>query len=555
MYVSVCSGNADSKGAGQLRQKLRSTGIAGATSACSILLAMGGLVLRWWVLRIHMARVEPDKAKVEEVWAQLVRDAQARSVLQQVEVLIGTPATTSGEPLRYPGSDPSSSVSSVRRGVDVLRHMCLAQEPGLARQPPADRQVTVTCLDQLYFQAAVVTPMFIVKVRKWAACAAGSLPARRRAPTGPGGLTDSPPLVRSDQPQHEADFDCAPMLDPVQATHDAILKCHGDPSRMINIVREVIVFDSFDDQLQCLEELRGDADVTVVGIINRQPLATEVTEYVKPCIRVYVTLNTAGAQEMAVSGHICQLDLILKPIWRVFVDPATQSRYRTYRECVYAQTPGVSCVGRWFAARRCGRGTARDAPAGCLSLSNRVYPQEANSLEAVEGRRTGLARGMAANGSMMEEGRSIVDVGWNRSLRPEGVGTHGGNTGMELQGAELQVLTCDGPAGRAGNEGEGAFNTMHERVSREQIEDFFGCSGVECGAGASSGGCAIQTFGEGRHNKVVLTKGSCGFAALLLDRLVEGHETISNVYFAAGLDDRLRYICLCGGVQEDQLPE
>jgi hypothetical protein len=152
-------------------------------------------------------------------------------------------------------------------------------------------------------------------------------------------------------------------------------------------------------------------------------------------------------------------------------------------------------------------------------------------------------------------GEEHCGCGLEQKLRPEGVGTHGGNTGMELQGAELQVLTCDGPAGRAGNEGEGAFNTMHERVSREQIEDFFGCSGVECGAGASSGGCAIQTFGEGRHNKVVLTKGSCGFAALLLDRLVEGHETISNVYFAAGLDDRLRYICLCGGVQEDQLPE
>ena len=93
----------------------------------------------------------------------------------------------------------------------------------------------------------------------------GSLPAWRRAPRGPGGHADAPPLVRSDQPEHEADVDWAPLLDPEQAAHDAIQKCHGDPSRVINIVRQVIVFDSFDDQLQCLEELRGDAEPALAG--------------------------------------------------------------------------------------------------------------------------------------------------------------------------------------------------------------------------------------------------------------------------------------------------
>ena len=539
--VYARAGNADGKRRdGQVRQQLKSTEIAGAAAACSILLSVGWLVLRWMMLRMQTARVGADKVKVEREWQLLVRDAQACSVLQQGEALSATPATSSRETLRNTGSDPSSSDSSVRarRSGAVLRHMCPAQEPGL------DRQVAVTCLDQLYFQAAVVAPMFIVKVRKWAAGSAGSLPAWRRAPRGPGGHADAPPLVRSDQPEHEADVDWAPLLDPEQAAHDAIQKCHGDPSRVINIVRQVIVFDSFDDQLQCLEELRGDADVTVVGIVNRQTVATESNGYVKPCIRVYVTLNTACAQEMAVSGHVCQLELILEPIWRVF-DPATQHRYRTYRECVYAQRPGLWWMGRWFAARRRGGNTGRDATAGFLAGRNRVCPQESEGVRAVEGWRTGLARGMAATGSMVEEGRSSVDVGWNGSLRPEGIGAQDGGSGTAPKGVELAVLTHDGPAHGAGNEGASATNAMHERVSREQVEEFFGCLRTVGGAGAGGGGYEMATSGEGSHNEVVWTSSRCGFAALLLERLVEGHVMISNVYFAAGLDARLRYLGLC----------
>ena len=522
-----------------MRQQLKSTGMAGVAAACSILLSVGGLVLRWWMLRMQTAGVEADKVKVARVWQQVVGDAQARRGLQQAEVLSATAATSSREPLRCTGSDPSSSESSVqaRRSGAVVRHMCPAQEPD------HKRQVAVTCLDQLYFQAAVVAPMFIVKVRKWAAGSAGSLPARRRAPLGLGGQADAPPLVRSGQPDHEVEW--APLLDPEQATHDAIQKCHGDPSRVINIVRQVIVFDSVDDQLQCLEELRGDGDVSVVAICNRQTVATESTGYVKPCIRVYLTLNTACAQEMAVSGHVCQLELVLEPIWRVF-DPATQLRYRTYRECVYAQSHGLSCMGRWFAARRRGGYTARDATAGALSSSNRVYPQESESLKAVEGWRTGLAREMAATGSMMEEGRSSVDVGWNSSLRPEGVGTQGGGTGREPQGAELDVPADDGSADGAGDEGASAANAMHERVSREQVEEFFGCSGAACGTVARGRGYEMEASGEGSHNEVVWAKGRCGFAALLLERLVQGHVEISNVYFAAGLDARLRYLGVRG---------
>lgn len=497
---------------GQVRQYLKSTGSAAAAAACAILLSVGGLVLRWWMLRKQMGRVEADKVKVERAWQALVSDAQARSVMQQAEVLSATPASSSVEP---------------------LRHTCPAQEPGL------DRQVAVTCLDQLYFQAAVVAPMFIVKVRKWAAGSAGSLPARRRAPVGPGGGVDAPRLVRGDQP----DVDWAPLLDPEQATHDAIQKCNGDPSRVVNIVRQVIVFDSMDDQLRCLEELRGDGDVRVVGIINRQRVAAESTEYVKPCIRVYVTLNTACAEEMAVSGHVCRLELILKPIWSVF-DPATQSRYQTYRDCVYSHSPRLSCMGRCFAARRRGGGMPEDATAGALNSSNRIYPQESAGFRAVGGWGTGgSARRMAATGSMMEEGISMVDAGWNSSLLPEGGGTQSEGNGAEQRGAGLDGRTHDGPAHGAGNDGASVTaDAMHERVSREQVEEFFGCSSTACGAGGGGGGYEMGASGEGRHNEVVWTKARCGFAALLSERLVEGQVVISNVYFAASLDARLRYL-------------
>jgi len=127
---------------------------------------------------------------------------------------------------------------------------------------------------------------------------------------------------------------------------------------------------------------------------------------------------------------------------------------------------------------------------------------------------------MAATGSMVEEGRSSVDVGWNGSLRPEGIGEQDGGSGTVPKGVELAVLTHDGPAHGAGNEGASATNAMHERVSREQVEEFFGCSGTAGGAGAGGGGYEMATSGEGSHNEVVWTSSRCGFAALLLERLV-----------------------------------
>ena len=82
---------------GQVRQYLKSTGSAAAAAACAILLSVGGLVLRWWMLRKQMGRVKADRVKVERVWQALVSDAQARSVMQQAEVLSATLARSSVE--------------------------------------------------------------------------------------------------------------------------------------------------------------------------------------------------------------------------------------------------------------------------------------------------------------------------------------------------------------------------------------------------------------------------------------------------------------------------
>ena len=60
-------------------------------------------------------------------------------------------------------------------------------------------------------------------------------------------------------------------------------------------------------------------------------------------------------------------------------------------------------------------------------------------------------------------------------------------------------------------------------------------------AGEQEGGDQVEASRGSDCSDVTGPCGQCDFSALLLQRLVEGHVLISNIYFAASLDSRLRY--------------
>jgi hypothetical protein len=487
-------------GLGQLRRYVKSRGIAAASAVACILVPLGVLAVRWWVLHTQKKTVEMDKAKLAQVWLRLTSDAQTRTALHQAEALTDTPPEAPLETIQRARSASSSSNSTfrVRSSGVVLRHMYPAGCPS------PDEQGAVNCLDQLYFQAAVVAPMFMAKVQQWASVSAGSIPAKPRAALSPGEGVDARALVRWGEAADQERLDWAPLLDPEQATHDAIQKFDGDASRVVNLVRQVIVFDHASDQLRCLHELCDDGDVNVVEVINRQAVANETDEYIKPCIKVYMTINTPCAQDLVVSGHICQLELTLKEIWNIF-DPPTKGRYRTYRGCVYLHrpvSPVISSCGSWLqrAGRRLGLHANQGSRAARWNSGKQVHPQGPSDRD----REQGPARGKAEIVSMMEEGySSSVDVGWSGSGLQEAGGSmmawsttrtsaEHQEAGRDMQLEEDGGTSQRGPSTRsAGEDGEqppGAGQGGEDApevvpVARDDVEEYFGCRLQETAVG------------------------------------------------------------------------
>ena len=489
-------------GLGQLRRYVKSRGIAAATAVACILLPLGVLAVRWWVLHTQKKTVEVDKAKVAEVWLRLTSDAQTRTALHQAEALTDTPPGAPLETIQRVSSASSSSNSTfrVRASGVILRHMYPAGCPS------PDEQGAVNCLDQLYFQAAVVAPMFIAKVQQWASVSAGSIPANPRAALSLGEGVDARALVRWGEAADQACLHWASLLDREQATHDAIQKFDGDVSRMVYLVRQIIVFDHASDQLRCLHELCNDGDVNVVEVINRQAVASETDEYIKPCIKVYMAINTPCAQDLAVSGHICQLELTLKEIWDIF-DPPTKGRYRTYRGCVYLHrpvSPVLSSCGAWLrrAGRRLGLHANQGSRAARLNSGNQVHPQGPSDRD----REQGPARGEAEMVSMMEEGySSSVDVGWSGSRVQEAGGSmmawsttrtsaEHQEAGRDMHLEEDGSISRRGPSMRsagddggqppgAGQGGEVAPELACVSVARNDVMEYFGCRLQETAVG------------------------------------------------------------------------
>jgi len=294
-----------------------------AASVTSLLWVMGVQACYFYWLKAQQREVEKDKARVEKAWLHLLSSHRTRSALRQ--------ALSLTDEISSCRQRTSSSTNSLKTSSNLeLFHT--GQKAGLDQAA-----VPTKCMDQLYFQAAVVSPQFLAKVQQWVSLSARSSPVMPSSASLASAHSNAPLSSRVDDRAHEMAFFLPPLvlLDPTLATRDALLKYRGDPSRVVNLVHQVVVCDDVASQERCLKSLRDDGEVDVVGLINRQIVHHELREYEKPCIKVYVTLKTPFAHDMAVSGHICELELVLRPIWNVFEDQGLQLRYNAYRECLY----------------------------------------------------------------------------------------------------------------------------------------------------------------------------------------------------------------------------
>ena len=106
----------------------------------------------------------------------------------------------------------------------------------------------------------------------------------------------------------------------------------GAPQYLVDLVRHKLVFDSVDAQYRCLNKICQDLNIVVVHCAMPSDMTAT---FDKPGVTVYFILTTPEAYYMGVSGHVLELQLVLREISNIF-DHAHDS-YMEYRRALLSE--------------------------------------------------------------------------------------------------------------------------------------------------------------------------------------------------------------------------
>jgi len=136
--------------------------------------------------------------------------------------------------------------------------------------------------------------------------------------------------VRGTELEHRV---CWPRLKHLdnRGLHKLLFFYQGDVSKLCDLVRQRIVFDSLTDLCRCLEEIYRNPRLKVVCLKNRFDTDADMSRtagYRDVLVRVCVCTETT--QEFGVSGHVCELQLAHREM-SLHLSPAQHKRYLDYK--------------------------------------------------------------------------------------------------------------------------------------------------------------------------------------------------------------------------------
>jgi hypothetical protein len=146
---------------------------------------------------------------------------------------------------------------------------------------------------------------------------------------------------------------CCPRLKDLEdrGLHKLLFFYHGDVSKLCDLVRQRIVFDSLTDICRCLEEIHRDARLQVVCLKNRFDTDADMSRtagYRDVLVRVRVCTETT--EEFGVSGHVCELQLAHREMAQ-HLSPAQHKRYLGYKNATIARYYNTSTSLSWGSSR------------------------------------------------------------------------------------------------------------------------------------------------------------------------------------------------------------
>ncbi len=106
----------------------------------------------------------------------------------------------------------------------------------------------------------------------------------------------------------------------------------GDTSRLLDLCRQSIAFDSPRDLLACLEALVADQEIRVLRVKNSLRVGHDAAGTAGyRMVMVNLSLATAETERLGVDLHVCELQLLLRD-FAVLKSESGHHRYRIFRD-------------------------------------------------------------------------------------------------------------------------------------------------------------------------------------------------------------------------------
>ena len=107
--------------------------------------------------------------------------------------------------------------------------------------------------------------------------------------------------------------------------------CLQDPSRLLDVCRQTIVFDRLEDLIACLRIISSDGEVQVLRIKNRMDPAYDARDSGYRDVAMNLRLRSADAQRLGVDMHVCELQLLLLSLAQLKVCPLFARRLSCWK--------------------------------------------------------------------------------------------------------------------------------------------------------------------------------------------------------------------------------
>lgn len=281
------------------------------------------------VLATSLQNILPHKRRYDRVWNRLVKKEEGKGTLEGLKAVVegisaGLPeqiwqCNCRRNPVELHLTRKWKTSRNLNRSVAVRKHetwfsKLLTSDPAAQRGPGVpgtiDRLHPVDSLDQLYAQAKGLEDLLRRKVQRWADFSRGCFPLT--PPTDGAELQ----FVRWDHAKTNATLRSliryTPVKKPGRAIEKALRSYGGDVSRLMDICRESICFDSLRHLSLCLQIISHDKDVIIERVKNRldpdhDPEATGGYR----CVAINIRLSTKETRGLGIDTHFCEVQLIL----------------------------------------------------------------------------------------------------------------------------------------------------------------------------------------------------------------------------------------------------